>query len=123
MVAYLAENGLILQATVLDAIGSGTAEKLAIQIEGKIRIKSALEDMVTSKRFSPGYCDWPVSQQEPVFRALDSDTAGIRLTDSMLMMPRKSVSGVIGIGLPGNDIEYYNPCNTCSKKDCPGRRR
>jgi len=123
LVAYLAENGLVLQATVLDAIGSGTAEKLAIQIEGKIRIKAGIAGMVTSWRFSPGYCDWAVSQQEMIFRALEGDTAGVRLTDSMLMIPRKSVSGIIGIGLPGNEIENYNPCNTCLKKDCPGRRR
>jgi hypothetical protein len=41
----------------------------------------------------------------------------------MLMLPRKSISGVIGIGLPGHGIEEYNPCITCRKKDCPGRRR
>ena len=52
MVAYLAEKGLILQATVMDAIGSGTAEKLAVQVEGKIRIDAGLEGMVTSRRFS-----------------------------------------------------------------------
>ncbi|MCK4273625.1 MAG: hypothetical protein KAW90_01940 [Dehalococcoidales bacterium] len=123
LVAYLADNGLVLQATVLDAIGSGTAENLAIEVENKIRIDTGIEGLVTSWRFSPGYCDWEVGQQELIFRALEGDTPGIRLTDSMLMIPRKSVSGIIGIGLPGNEIENYNPCNTCLKKDCPGRRR
>jgi len=123
LVAYLAEKGLVLQATVLDAIGSGTAEKLAAQVEDRIKNDAGIEGLVTSRRFSPGYCDWAVSQQEPVFRALSGDTTGIRLTESMLMIPRKSVSGIIGIGRPGNGIEEYNPCTTCFKKDCPGRRR
>jgi hypothetical protein len=123
MVAYLAENGLILQATVLDAIGSGTAEKLAVYVAGTIRIKAAIEGLVTSWRFSPGYCDWAVSQQKMIFRALEDDTTGIKLTKSMLMIPRKSVSGIIGIGQYGKGIEDYNPCVTCLKKDCPGRRR
>ena len=123
MVAYLAEKGLILQATVLDAIGSGTAEKLAAQVEGKVRINAGLEGQVISRRFSPGYCDWDVSQQGLIFRALEDNITGIKLTESMLMIPRKSVSGIIGIGLPGNEIEEYNPCVTCLKKDCPGRRR
>lgn len=123
LVAYLAENGLVLQATVLDAIGSGTAEKLASQIEERIKEIAITGGLVISRRFSPGYCDWEVSQQQMVFRALNDDTAGISLSESMLMAPRKSVSGIIGIGLPGNDIEKYNPCNTCLKKDCPGRRR
>ena len=122
MVAYLAENGLVLQATVLDAIGSGAAEKLATYVEYKMRNIAASQGLSISRRFSPGYCDWEVSQQKMVFKALNGDSASIRLTESLLMIPRKSVSGIIGIGLPNHDIENYNPCNTCHKKDCPGRR-
>ena len=122
MVAYLAENGLVLQATVLDAIGSGVAEKLAVHIEDRIKRMANIEGLVTSRRFSPGYCDWEVSQQKMIFKALNGDTAGIRLTESLLMIPRKSVSGIIGIGLAYHNIEDYNPCHTCNKKDCPGRR-
>lgn len=123
LVAHLSDNGLIVQATVLDAIGSGTAEKLAATVEDKVRAKAADEGMVISRRFSPGYCDWKVSQQRMLFRALGEDTAGVKLNKNMLMLPQKSVSGIIGIGLPGREIEQYNPCLTCSKKDCPGRRR
>ena len=122
MVAYLAENGLVLQATVLDAIGSGATEKLAIHLEEKIKRIANAGGLITSRRFSPGYCDWEVDQQEMIFKALNGDTAGIRLTESLLMMPRKSISGIIAIGLPDNGIENYNPCRTCKKKDCPGRR-
>jgi cobalamin-dependent methionine synthase I len=123
MVPYLAKERLVLQATVLDAIGSGTAEKLANQVEEKIKKIANTGNLITSRRFSPGYCDWKVNQQEMVFRALSNDTGGVRLTDSLLMMPRKSISGIIGIGLPGRDIENYNPCITCKKKECPGRRK
>jgi cobalamin-dependent methionine synthase I len=123
LVAHLAEERLVLQATVLDAIGSGTAEKLAKEVEEKIKKISKAGSLVTSRRFSPGYCDWKVDQQEMLFRALNGDTGGVKLTDSFLMMPRKSVSGIIGIGRPGRDIENYNPCVTCKKKECPGRRK
>lgn len=123
LVAHLVEERLVLQATVLDAIGSGTAEKLAKQVEEKIKKIAIADNLVTSWRFSPGYCDWKVDQQEMVFRALNGDTGGVKLTDSFLMMPQKSVSGIIGIGLPDRDIENYNPCVTCKKKECPGRRR
>ena len=123
MVAYLVKERLVLQATVLDAIGSGIAEKLAHQVEERIKKIANIGNFMTSRRFSPGYCDWKIDQQEMVFRALNSDTGGVKLTDSFLMMPRKSVSGIIGIGLPGRDIENYNPCVTCKKKECPGRRK
>lgn len=123
MVAYLVEERLVLQATILDAIGSGTAEKLAGDVEDKIKQMAYAGNMVTSRRFSPGYCDWKVDQQKMVFRALNGDTGGIQLTESLLMTPRKSVSGIVGIGLPDRDIENYNPCIMCKKKECPGRRK
>lgn len=122
LVSYLAENGLVLQATVLDAIGSGAAEKVAAFVEDRIRKRAASQGLVISQRFSPGYCDWEVSQQKNVFTAMNGDTAGVRLTKSCLMVPQKSISGIIGIGLPDNNIESYNPCNTCKKRDCTGRR-
>jgi cobalamin-dependent methionine synthase I len=120
MVAHLAENGLVLQATVLDAVGSGVAENMAVFIEDRIRRLASLDGYRISRRFSPGYCDWAVNQQKMVFQALGKDSAGVVLTDSFLMIPQKSVSGIIG--LSRWYIEDYNPCDTCKKKDCPGRR-
>ncbi|MFC1901528.1 vitamin B12 dependent-methionine synthase activation domain-containing protein [Chloroflexota bacterium] len=123
LVAYLAENGLVLQATVLDAVGSGAVEKLAHSVEARIRVMAAAEGLVTGRRFSPGYCDWEVSQQKVVFQAMGIDSAGVRLTKSCLMIPQKSISGIVGIGPADNEIESYNPCNTCKEADCPGRRK
>jgi len=122
MVAYLAENGCVLQATVLDAIGSGTTEQLAVLVEDRIKKVAASRRLVTSRRFSPGYCDWNVSQQEMIFKFMRGDTAGVRLTEEYLMIPHKSISGIIGIGIENNNIETYNPCKTCLTSDCPGRR-
>ena len=120
MVAYLAENGLILQATVLDAIGSVAVEKLADFVQDRISEVSEAQGLTISRRFSPGYCDWDVSQQELVFRAMNGNSSGIHLTDGCLMLPRKSISGIIGMG--PSSVEDYNPCKTCDKHDCMGRR-
>ena len=122
MVAYLAENGCVLQATVLDAIGSATAERLVILAEDRIKEITASRGLVISRRFSPGYCDWNVSQQEIIFKSMQGNTVGVRLTGEYLMVPRKSISGIIGIGIENNNIETYNPCKTCLTLDCPGRR-
>jgi len=120
MVCYLAESELILQAAVLDAIGSGIAEKLADFVQERIGEIARAQGLTISRRFSPGYCDWDVSQQKMVFRAMRGDTAGISLTAGCLMLPRKSISGIIGIG--NSNVENYNPCITCDKYDCTGRR-
>ncbi len=121
MVCHLAEEGLVLQAAVLDAIGSDVAETVADFVKDRIGEVAGAQGLGISQRFSPGYCDWEVSQQKMVFRAMNGNYAGIRLTEQCLMLPQKSVSGIIGIG-PRNSVENYNPCKTCKKRNCIGRR-
>jgi cobalamin-dependent methionine synthase I len=118
--AQLARDGLILQAAVLDAVGSGIAEKLADFVQDRLGDLAHAQGLTISRRFSPGYCDWNVSQQKMVFKAMNGDFAGVNLTDGCLMLPRKSISGIIGIG--PREMGDYNPCTTCDKQDCVGRR-
>ncbi len=63
--------------------------------------------------------DWPISQQEPLFNLLSEavDYCGVTLTDTMLILPNKSVSGVF---FP-NEEGYVN-CRLCPKERCPNRR-
>jgi len=121
MSCRLAEDGLVLGAMVLDAIGSTIAEKVADLVQEKIARVSSTLGCNTSRRFSPGYCDWDISQQEIIFRAIDSKSVGIQLTDECLMLPRKSISGIIGIGTDSH-VKNYNPCLRCDKENCTGRR-
>ena len=116
----LAKDGLILQSAVLDAIGSDAAEAVADFIQNLIGETARARGLHISQRFSPGYCDWDVNQQKMIFRAMEGNSAGIRLTEGCLMLPRKSISGIIGIG-PA-EVKDYNPCTTCDKLDCVGRR-
>jgi hypothetical protein len=51
---------------------------------------------------------------------LDNDEIGVRISDSCLMSPRKSISGVFGI-VPENS-PLYNPCIDCRKTHCEARR-
>ena len=120
MVCRLTEDKLMLQATVLDAIGSVATEKMADFVQSRVGEIARAQGLCISRRFSPGYCDWDVSQQKMLFRAVNGDSIGVRLTDGCQMLPRKSISGIIGIG--SCKVESYNPCLTCDKYDCVGRR-
>ena len=121
VVRQLSGDGLMVQAAVLDAIGSDAAETLAHVVQDIVANEAEAEGLGISLRFSPGYCDWKVSQQRMVFLAMGGDTAGVRLTDGCLMIPQKSISGIIGIG-SREKVGSYNPCLTCNKRDCEGRR-
>lgn len=120
MANQLAQDGLVLQSAVLDAIGSDAAERLADSVESHISEVAHNQGLTISRRFSPGYCDWDVTQQKLVFKTMKGDYAGVHLTDSCLMLPRKSISGIIGIG--ADQVAEYNPCKTCDRRDCIGRR-
>lgn len=122
MVGQLADDGLMLQATVLDAIGSVAIESVANFVQGRVGEIAHAHELCISRRFSPGYCDWDIGQQRTVFRTMKESYAGVRLTEGCLMLPQKSISGVIGIGPCDSNVENYNPCQTCDKYDCVGRR-
>jgi hypothetical protein len=71
-------------------------------------------------RMNPGSLpDWPLSEQKQLFTLLGEgpQSIGIRLTDSFLMLPIKSVSG---IWFP-SEATYEN-CQLCPREQCPGRR-
>jgi hypothetical protein len=121
-VRNLAEDGSLLHAYVLDAFGSIAAEQAAGHVETVAAEMARSEGLVASRRFSPGYCDWSITQQRSLFTLAKADSIGVSLTELGLMVPRKSVSGIIGLGYPGCGVETYNPCLDCAKKDCLGRR-
>ena len=71
-------------------------------------------------RMNPGSLqDWPLREQRPLFSLVGDveSSIGVRLTDSYLMVPRKSVSG---IQFP-TETSYEN-CQLCDREPCPGRR-
>jgi hypothetical protein len=62
---------------------------------------------------------WPIEQQKQLFSIFGNteDLIGVKLTDSCLMIPTKSVSG---ISFP-TEIPFES-CQLCPREKCPGRR-
>jgi len=82
----------MLRALILDSFGSEAAEEAAIQSDRILAEKAREIDLWPSKRFSPGYGKWDIREQRYVFKVLPGEDIGVRLTDSCMMVPRKSVS-------------------------------
>ena len=117
----LSANGASFDAMVVDAIGSTLVQKLVRHLQTLMRKRAESRGMVASRRFCPGYCDWHVNGQAGLFGLLRGETAGIRLTESLLMIPHKSMSGIVGMGIPGSQQRNYVPCANCQMRDCIGR--
>ena len=120
MTNQLNEQGDIMEAYILDAIGSLTVENAMDKIQQKLKSDMSKNGFKISNRYSPGYCNWPLSDQKPLFELIGENSTGIGLSDSCLMTPRKSVSGIIGIGKQLKHHEYG--CAICNNSTCIYRK-
>lgn len=88
------DSGQNRTAYILDCLGSNAAEGAAAAIHKEVQKRFG----VSMRRYSPGYNDWDISQQESLFDFLGGKSArelGVDLTSDFMMTPRKSVSGII----------------------------
>jgi Methionine synthase I, cobalamin-binding domain len=117
---HFAEDDM-LGSFIADAIGSVMAEHCADQMEHLLQVNIDKLGWHNTNRFSPGYCQWPVSDQSSLFSLLGDDTCGVNLNDQYVMSPLKSVSGVIGLGTEVRHFDYA--CALCKMPQCKLRKR
>lgn len=120
--SLLMNQGRSAQGFILDVIGSCAAESAADSLQAEIEKIAGNHKLATTLRYSPGYCGWDIVEQKILFKAVDASRIGVLLTDSCLMLPRKSISGIIGMGKPKVLAETPCPCEQCDDKNCKVRR-
>lgn len=117
----LKNEGDMVRVFIADALGSVIAEKTADMLETCLQVSINKLGWHHTNRFSPGYCGWHVSQQQLLFPLFQGHTCGVRLTESSLMFPIKSVSGIIGLGKEVRRLDYT--CGLCNFEKCYKRKR
>lgn len=122
-IGHLSDGGKLSEAYIVDAIASVGTEQTVEGFQSNMRDGLRRYGKGTTLRFSPGYCDWAIEEQTKVFRVVEAGLIGVRLMDSYLMTPRKSVSGIFGIvpGSLGASLPH-NPCSLCGRSHCVARR-
>ncbi|MGE5393483.1 MAG: vitamin B12 dependent-methionine synthase activation domain-containing protein [Candidatus Saccharibacteria bacterium] len=101
---------------VYDVLGSMIVEAATDLLQQEIEQKAAKNGLAITNRYSPGYCKWSVADQHKLFSFFPAGCCGIHLTDSALMSPVKSVSGIIGMG---EEVVYRDyTCDLCNMTDC-----
>jgi hypothetical protein len=117
----LMHEGDLMKGYVVDVVGSEIVEKAMDIIQENLENDMKELGLGITDRYSPGYCDWHVSEQQKLFSLLPENYCGIKLSDSSLMYPIKSVSGIIGIGTAAERKGYT--CDFCKIKDCIYRKK
>lgn len=110
------------RAMALDGAGVAALSRVSDAIIAEVRGIATDHGWGSGMRAQPGQEGWSIWQQQVLFDCLPTDEIGVRLTDSCLMIPRKSVSFVIGMG-PDMRPDAV-ACDFCSKRSrCPWRVR
>ena len=119
------QKGEYTSSILLDAAATTAVEQAADAIEKAIEQNPLIRGYSMRWRFSPGYGDWSLSQQVNLFHLSNAETIGIRLSSSMMMIPRKSVTAIIGLinnkAKEEKKIKKSN-CENCNSINCPNRQ-
>lgn len=86
------------RACIYQAVGATVIEAVCDEFNEWLRVSESLQGKVLKPRYSPGYGDVSLEVQRDIFREMDlAKMAGMTLSDSLLMIPEKSVTAFIGI--------------------------
>lgn len=118
-------RGDSLGAVLLDAAASCLIESFC---DDECERLARAEDVTLTSRFSCGYGDYPLEHQSDILRLLDAPRKiGLHVSGSGMLMPRKSVTaliGVLGNGYSPADAAAHtaDKCRRCAALNCPYRK-
>lgn len=96
--------------TLVEAVCDRACEEIAA-------VAQEQHGQCTGTRFSPGYGDLPLELQPDLLAVLDADLRiGLTCTDNLILLPRKSVTAVVGLFDRPADTPRNN-CATCDQRD------
>ena len=110
------------RSLILDACASTAIEALCDEVEEKVRLEALEQGYNITSRFSPGYGDLPITLQKDFANVLNTYAKiGLTVNESSIMLPRKSVTALIG-WQKEKCTTTVNKCNLCPKKNCLYRK-
>ena len=112
-----ADSTDLLENFYLDTIGNVALNSARKQLKRHLKSEFALEKISS---MAPGsLLDWPIEEQAPLFKLLgDVDAAiGVKLSNSLLMLPAKSISGIY---FP-TEVSFFS-CQLCPRERCESRK-
>ena len=119
--ARLIEADNLLDALVLDAIGSAAAEAAADALNRELCDAVHARGLFAAPRVSPGYGAWDVACQSRLLALLPAAALGVTLTSAQMMIPRKSVSFAANLAATPCADPDESPCARCGLAHCRHR--
>ena len=103
-------------ALALDGMANAAIDQLVEKICCEMEAEAQAEGLNISIPITPGSSEWPLEIGQPVlFGVIKPNPSIIRLSDSYLMVPKKSSSFILGIG---RDITIHGKaCDQCNARE------
>ncbi len=109
-------NEDMLRGLALDGVGSAAAEALATAACKQFEEQAAEQGLHATLPLNPGMEGWSVEEgQAQIFALLDSAEAGVTLSAGVMMIPRKSLSLVLGFSRQA--AAPARPCDYCTLRE------
>jgi len=120
-IAFYSKTDLT-KSLVFDACATAAAEALCDIVQSEIAAKAMTMGLEITSRFSPGYGDFSIGIQKEIVKVLRAyEKIGLSVNESSIMIPRKSVTAVIGMSNEKCSLKSHK-CNNCEDKDCLYRK-
>lgn len=110
-------------AAVSDSCASSAIEEMVNDVHRDLQEEYRAQSLYLTDRFSPGYGNLPITVQRPFCSILETQKRiGLTVSGSGLLIPRKSVTAVIGIANTPQEMRITG-CEHCDlSENCTYRK-
>lgn len=112
----------------MEMFGSAVVEALVAALNGDICALASRDGRWALPHYSPGYVEWDVADQLPLFRCLQAGLGAplperLEVRESGMLLPRKALLAVVGLSRRAPPVEAGAvPCAECTFSPCQYRR-
>jgi len=112
----------ITKGVIMDACASTAIEYICDQIQDEIEKNALKDNLYITTRYSPGYGDFSIDNGPELLNVLDAyKKIGLSITESNIMLPRKSVTALIGLSTVKSS-KHHAGCESCKNVGCEFRK-
>lgn len=120
----LNKAGKVLEAYLLDSVGVVALAEVGKAIREYAEKEAASRGWGVSASLAPGSLQgWPITGQFALCALLPLEEIGVRLSESGVIVPFKSASGLIGLGSGYPSKKVGSVCRFCMRADTCWRRK
>ncbi len=116
-------KGHVLDALIFDCIGNVALDSLMAAFWSALTLDAKRRGFGVTNFISPGQNVWDIREQAVIFKLIDPLSIGVRLNESLMMSPEKSLAVVCGVGKKIKTAGETISCDECGMENCSYKKK